>query len=141
MPFARISLLKGKSPDYLGALSGGLHQALVEAFDVPQDDRFQVIHQLALGELIFDRHYLGGPRSDDFVLIQITAGRLRSTAVKQAFYRRLVTLLAEAPGLRPADVMVIISTTHADEWSFGGGEAQMVAASDARAEVGHAQRS
>uniref|UniRef100_UPI0013D2B134 tautomerase family protein n=1 Tax=Enterobacter hormaechei TaxID=158836 RepID=UPI0013D2B134 len=74
MPFARISLLKGKSPDYLGALSGGLHQALVEAFEVPHDDRFQVIHQLEPGELIFDRHYLSGPRSDDFVLIQITAG-------------------------------------------------------------------
>ncbi|MFX6759908.1 tautomerase family protein, partial [Acinetobacter baumannii] len=58
MPFARLSLLKGKAPDYLRALSDGLHQALVEAFEVPPDDRFQVIHQLEPGELIFDRHYL-----------------------------------------------------------------------------------
>lgn len=141
MPFARISLLRGRSPDDLRALSASLHQALVEAFDVPPDDRFQVIHQLEPGELIFDRHYLGGPRSDDFVLIQIAAGRPRSTAVKQAFYRRLVALLAAAPGLRPEDVMVIISTSGADEWSFGGGEAQMVAARDTRTEAGHAQQS
>jgi len=47
MPFTRISLIKGKSPEYLQALSDSLHQALVEAFDVPPTDRFQVIHQHA----------------------------------------------------------------------------------------------
>lgn len=126
MPFARISLLKGKSPDYLRALSDTVHRALVEAFDVPPDDRFQVVEQLEPGALIFDRNYLGGPRSDDYVLITITAGRPRSTAVKRAFYQRLVALLAEAPGLRPEDVMAVITTTERDGWSFGNGLAQMV---------------
>ncbi len=126
MPFARISLLRGKPPAYLKALSDGVHQALVDEFEVPPDDRFQAIHQHEPGELVFDRNYLGGPRSDDFVLVAITAGRLRPTAVKQAFYRRLVALLADAPGLAPEDIMVIITTTAADEWSFGGGRAAMV---------------
>lgn len=127
MPFARISLLKGKSPDYLRAVSDSLHRALVEAFEVPPDDRFQAIHQHEPGELIFDRHYLGGPRSDDYLLIQITAGKVRSTQTKQAFYRRLVELLAEQPGIRPEDVMVIINTTSAEDWSFSGGNAWMPA--------------
>jgi hypothetical protein len=126
MPFARISLRKGKSRTYLRALSDNLHRALVEAFDVPPTDRFQVIHQHEPEELVFDRDYLAGPRSDDFVLIAITAGRVRSTAVKQGFYRRAVALLAEAPGIRPEDVMIVITTTGADEWSFGDGAAQMV---------------
>jgi hypothetical protein len=93
---SRISLLKGKSPDYLRALSDGLHAAMVEAFNVPPTDRFQVIHQHEPNELIFDRDYEteGGPRSDDFVLIAITAGKPRGTEVKQAFYRRLVERLA-----------------------------------------------
>lgn len=121
MPFARISLLKGKSPEYVRALSDSLHQALVDAFEVPPNDRFQAIHQHGPDELVFDRHYLGGPRSDDFVLICITAGRLRTTAIKQAFYQRLVALLANAPGLRAEDIMVVINTTHADEWSFSAG--------------------
>lgn len=128
MPFARISLLRGKPPTYLEALSENVHRALVDEFDVPQDDRFQAIHQHGPGELVFDRTYLGGPRSDDFVLIAITGGKSRSTTVKQAFYRRLVVLLAEAPGLNPEDVMVVINTTQADEWSFGGGRASMVRA-------------
>jgi Tautomerase enzyme len=121
MPFSRLSILKGKTPGYLGALSNTLHRALGEAFEVPPADRFQAIHQHEPGELVFDRHYLGGPRSDDFVLICITAGRLRSPAVKAAFYRRLVELLADDPGVRPEDVTVIITTTHADEWSFSAG--------------------
>lgn len=126
MPYARISLLKGKSPHYLAALSDGLHRALVDAFEVPQNDRFQVIHQHEVGEIVFDRGYLCGPRSDDYVLIAITAGRPRTTATKQAFYRRLTELLGHAPGLRAEDVMVVITTTQADDWSFGAGLATLV---------------
>ena len=122
MPVSRISLLKGKSPEYLLALSNSLHQALVEAFEVPPTDRFQLIHQHAAEELIFDAHYMGGPRTEDYVLIAVTAGRVRSTATKQAFYQRLVDLLAVSPGIRPQDVMIVINTTAADDWSFGSGE-------------------
>lgn len=128
MPFTRISLLRGKSPSYLQALSDSLHEALVESFEVPADDRFQAIHQHEPGELVFDRHYLGGPRSDDFVLFAITAGKPRTTEVRKRFYRRLIERLADAPGLRPEDVMVIITTTQRDEWSFANGEPWMIEA-------------
>jgi phenylpyruvate tautomerase PptA (4-oxalocrotonate tautomerase family) len=127
MPMARISLLKGKSPAYLKALSDGVHRALVEAFEVPPDDRFQVIHQHAPEELVFDRHYLGGPRSDDYVLVCITAGRPRSAATKAAFYRRTTELLAASPGIAPRDVMIVINTTTPEDWSFSGGEPWMPA--------------
>jgi phenylpyruvate tautomerase PptA (4-oxalocrotonate tautomerase family) len=122
MPFTRVSLLRGKSPEYRKAVSDSFHRALVEAFDVPPADRFQVIEQLEPGELIFDRDYLGGPRSNDFVLFNITAGKPRSVATKRVFYKRLVALLAEAPGVRPQDVMVVITMTTPDEWSFSGGD-------------------
>lgn len=121
MPFARISLHRGKSAEYLQALSQGLHEALVERFEVPLADRFQIIHQHEVGELIFDRDYLGGPRSYDFVLIAITAGRPRSVETKRRFYRDLVKRLGRAPGIDAEDVMVVITTTEAEDWSFGGG--------------------
>ena len=121
MPFARISLHRGKSAEYLQALSQGLHDALVESFEVPMADRFQVIHQHETGELIFDPDYLGGPRSHDFVLIAITAGRPRDIETKQRFYRSLVEKLSRKPGIDSEDVMVVITATAADEWSFGGG--------------------
>lgn len=121
MPMARISLLNGHPSSWVQALSRQVHSALVDAFEVPPDDCFQAIHQHAPGELVYDRHYLGGPRTDDFVLIAISAGRPRSRATKQAFYRCLVERLAEAPGINAEDVMVIIQTSDADDWSFGGG--------------------
>lgn len=121
MPFVRISLLRGKPDSFLKSLSHSIHRALVESFATPAADCFQVIHQCAPNELVFDRHYLCGPRSDDFVLICVTAGRERSEETKQAFYRRLCELLAVVPGIRGEDVMVIISTTGAADWSFGRG--------------------
>ena len=127
MPFARISLRQGHSPEYLRALSDSLHSALVECFDVPEADRFQLIHQHAPGEMVFDRHYLGGPRSEDFVLIHLTAGKPRSVATKQAFYRRLAERLSQSPGLAPADLMVVIQHNQAEDWSFADGKASLVA--------------
>lgn len=128
MPITRISLLRGKSPDYLKALSDSFHRAMVEAFDVPETDRFQAIHQLEPGELIFDRNYLGGPRSDDFIFFDVTIGRPRSAEMKKEFYRRIVERLAEAPGVRPEDVMVVVTTTHPEDFSFSNGRAQMTEA-------------
>lgn len=122
-PFARISLHAGQPPAFLCALSDSLHQAMVEAFDVPADDRFHVFHPHAPGELVFDRSYLGGPRGDGFVLIAITAGKARSADTKRRFYRRLAERLATSPGIAPRDVMVVITTTQAEDWSFANGVA------------------
>lgn len=38
MPFVRISLLKGRTPDQLRANADGVHNALVETYSVPSDD-------------------------------------------------------------------------------------------------------
>jgi hypothetical protein len=121
MPFTRISLNAGKSPDYLKAVSRSLYEALTESFEVPKNDNFQVFHQLQPGELVFDRDYLGGPRSDDFIHFHITTGKPRSLQAKQRFYRDLVRRLAEAPGIRPKDVMIIIAQSTFEEWSFASG--------------------
>jgi hypothetical protein len=121
MPFTRISLLAGKSSDYLAAVCDSLDRALVESFEVPERDRFVAIHQHRPGELVFDRTYLGGPRSDDFILFHVTTGRNRAAAVKERFYRVLVEKLAKAPGVRPEDVMVVIANSTFEDWSFASG--------------------
>lgn len=126
MPCITISLLRGKPQPYLQALADNVHAALVECFEVPADDRFQRIEQFEAHELIFDRHYLAGPRSEDYVLINITAGRPRTSATKQAFYARLAERLQLQPGIRPQDVMVVITTNQAEDWSFGNGVAQVI---------------
>ncbi len=126
MPFTRISLHRGKSPEYLKAVSDSFHRAMVETFDVPAKDRFQTIHQLEPGELVFDRDYFGGPRSDDFILFDVTIGKPRPAEVKQVFYRRVVEHLSDAPGVQPQDVMVVVTSTQREDWSFSNGVAQLL---------------
>ena len=126
MPLARISLARGKSRAYLRALSEELHAALVESFDVPRDDMFQLIHQHDPDEMVFDPHYMGVDRSPDVVFITLATGKPRSTQTKLRFYRTLADRLALRPGIRPDDIMVVISTSQRDEWSFGKGLAQML---------------
>ena len=121
MPFVRISLRRGRSKDFLEALSASIHKAMTEAFDVPKDDLFHVIHQHEGHELIFDRHYLGGPRTENWVAINIVAGRPRSAETKRRFYKRLTECLESRPGIAPVDVMVFINATQPEDWSFGGG--------------------
>jgi hypothetical protein len=121
VPFTRISLLAGKSPAYLAAVSDSLDRALVECFETPEQDRFAAIHQHQPGELIFDRTYRGGPRSDDYIFFHIITGKARSPETKARFYQRLVENLAAAPGVRPADVMVAISNSTFEDWSFASG--------------------
>ncbi|MVA27418.1 tautomerase family protein (plasmid) [Agrobacterium vitis] len=121
MPFTRISLLAGKSADYLAAVSDSLDRALVDCFEVPELDRFAAIHQHQPGELIFDRSYRGGPRSDDYIFFHITTGKARSRETKARFYKRLVENLAVAPGIRPEDVMVAIANSTFEDWSFASG--------------------
>jgi phenylpyruvate tautomerase PptA (4-oxalocrotonate tautomerase family) len=126
MPLVYVSLLKGKSREHINAVSDGVHQALIDAYNVPADDRFQVIHQHEPGELIYDTDYLGIHRTDDVVFIHIIAGNWRDTATKKALYKAIADRLAENPGLRREDVQVILSSNARDEWSFGNGLASYV---------------
>lgn len=121
MPFVRISIRRGKPNDYLAALSSSIHKAMTEAFEVPSDDLFHAIHQHDEHELIFDRHYLGGPRTQEWVAINIVAGRPRSADTKRRFYKRLTECLESSPGIAPANVMVFINSTQPEEWSLANG--------------------
>ncbi len=126
MPLVRISLLKGKSPEYLRAIADGVHQALHEAFSAPVDDRFQLIDEYEPGRLIYDPDYLGVHRDDDVVFVAIIASNWRDTKAKQTLYRRVVELLAENPGIRPENVQIILSSNRQEDWSFGNGLASYV---------------
>lgn len=132
MPFTRITLRAGKSPDYLAAVADSLDRAMVECFETPENDRFTAFQQCRPEELFFDRNYRGGPRSDDYVFFHITTGKARSAETKARFFKRLAENLAEAPGVRPEDVMVAIANSAFEDWSFASG---VSAAAPARTEA------
>ena len=126
MPLVRISLLKGKSNHQIRAIADSVHQALTETFEVPADDRFQLIHQHEPEEFIYDSNYMGIQRSKDVVFINILASNWRNTETKQRLYQRLAELLSANAGLRPEDVQVSLSPNTREDWSFGNGLASYV---------------
>src|SRR5919108_4327851 len=77
MPLSRISLKKGKSPQYRQAILDGVYQAMRETFDVPEDDRFMIVTEHVDGDFVYGSHYLGIDRTDDLVIIQLTVSNTR----------------------------------------------------------------
>ncbi|HXH67703.1 MAG TPA: tautomerase family protein [Candidatus Limnocylindrales bacterium] len=124
MPLVRIDLRAGKPEEYRKALGEGVHRAMVEAQGVPGDDRFQVITEHPAAGLIYDPQYLGIRRSDNVVFVQITLSAGRKPQQKRKFYKRVTELLAESPGVKPADVVINLVEVVWENWSFGNGEAQ-----------------
>jgi len=121
MPFVNISLARGKSGEYLEAVSRAVHDALVAELHMKPDDEFQLIRQHEPGEMVFRRDFRGGPRSDDWIVFTITDGLERGERAKRRFYQALVRRLEENPGVRPADVFVMMTVTPPENFSFADG--------------------
>jgi phenylpyruvate tautomerase PptA (4-oxalocrotonate tautomerase family) len=124
MPLTRISLLKGKSPEYRRAILDSVYRAMLETFDVPEDDRFMTIDEYEPDNFLYSKNYLGVARDDDLVIIQITANNTRTLDKKKAFYARVAELLAKSPGVKPENVFVNLVEVAKENWSFGNGVAQ-----------------
>jgi 4-oxalocrotonate tautomerase len=127
-PYAprRISLRRGKPAPYRKSILEGVYQALRETFDVPDGDRFMILTEHDQDDFVYDPNYLGIPRSDDLVYVQLTVSNTRPTAQKQELYRRIVEKLTADPGLRPEDIFINLVEVLPANWSFGHGEAQYV---------------
>jgi 4-oxalocrotonate tautomerase len=124
MPLTRITLQAGKPAAYRQALVNSIQRALVDTFNVPEDDLFMSIAELAPDNFVFSRRYMGIARSDDFVLIQITVSDTRTQQQKMALYKAIADSLAADPGVRPEDVFVNLVEVQREDWSFGNGLAQ-----------------
>jgi len=124
MPLVHISLRAGKPEAYRQAIFDGLYRAMRETFDVPEDDRFMTISEHDAANFRYGASYLGVARSDDLVLIQITANNTRTMQQKKALFRRVADLLGESPGIRPENVFVSLVEVAKENWSLGHGLAQ-----------------
>lgn len=124
MPFVRIDLRAGTTPEYRKAVADGVHQAMVEAIAIPPGDRFQVISERQPGDLIYDPNYFDVKRSDQVVFVQITMSFGRKPAQKRTLFKRMAELLERSPGLRKEDLLVNLVEVSWENWSFGKGLAQ-----------------
>jgi 4-oxalocrotonate tautomerase len=121
MPLVRITMAQGRTPAERRAIADGVHQALVETANVPAEDRFQVVEEVAPQNLIWSVSYLGVEHTPAIVFVQIVLNTGRTVDVKKALYAAIADQLAEHAAVRREDVIVNLVEVPRENWSFGGG--------------------
>lgn len=120
MPLVNISILKGKSPEYIKAVADGINAAVIKTMGFPDDDRYQDIHQLDPECLQLQT------RDGDLVIMHLVMRAGRSNKSKQAFYKKVTENLTDNPGIPAANVLITITENHDIDWSFRDGVAQFI---------------
>ncbi|TXK81447.1 tautomerase family protein [Paenibacillus sp. N3.4] len=127
MPFVRVSYLENQYTDKdLPRISQCILKALIEHFNVPEDDYFQVFHAHKKSEFYYSKDYLNASRTDQLLYIQITLKSGRSRDQKCSFYKKLAELLSSQCKIKEDNVFVVLNETEFEDWTFGKGIAQMI---------------
>lgn len=115
MPLIKIEIYKGKNQSYKNAILDTVHEALVNAFKIPENDRNQRIYEL--DEENFERRE---GKSDQFTIIEITAFQGRSINAKRQLYAEIFEGLAKNPGIDQKDIIVYINEPPPENWGIRG---------------------
>jgi phenylpyruvate tautomerase PptA (4-oxalocrotonate tautomerase family) len=117
MPVVKIEMRAGKPAQYKKALLDGVHQALVEAFKIPDYDRNQKIYEFSPEnmEIPFNK-------TADCIVIEITAFQGRSMAAKKNLYKNIVDELTARTGISGDDITVILHEVPMENWGVRGGK-------------------
>jgi phenylpyruvate tautomerase PptA (4-oxalocrotonate tautomerase family) len=124
MPLVRIDLPQSIGAEERASIGGIVYQTLVDVFNVPAGDNFQIIIAHDRDALRIDPTYLGIDRSAAAFTVDITLNIGRSVELKKQFYATLVDRLNAEAHVRPQDVLIVLTEVSKENWSFGSGEAQ-----------------
>lgn len=124
MPLVRVDLVEGKPETYRNAISNVLSQAMTDIFNIPEKNRFIIMSERSLEDMMLSPDYLNIQRSANCVVIQITLNNGYSVEQKKAFYHAVAYGLQEKTGMRLEDVFINLVEVQKENWSFGMGEMQ-----------------
>lgn len=128
MPFIRTSVHHGTSAVDRAAIVQGIHQALIEAIGMPQDELFNIVSSYQSEDFFFSKTFNGYARSDRPVVIEITMRRGRSDAMKKELYRLIAQKLHTQAQVERSDVFIFVHENDYSDWSVGGGKFAMAIA-------------
>jgi phenylpyruvate tautomerase PptA (4-oxalocrotonate tautomerase family) len=115
MPLVRIEVQKGRLASEREQLLDAVHDALVETFGIPEDDRTQ-----RLIEHDPESFEIDPGRSERYTLVEITAFPGRSGEAKRDLYAAIVRNL-EAIGTPADDVPIVLHEPPTQNWGIRGG--------------------
>lgn len=125
MPFIRVEYMKGQYQDKdLPNISKSIQNVLMEEFNVPAKDYFQVFQSHDKSEFYYDPNYFNIPRTDKLLYIYVTLAPGRSQEKKFRFYKNLSYILSTNCDIRQENIFIVLVETGRDNWTFGNGLAQ-----------------
>lgn len=124
MPFVQINLAQNLSEAVKKNISQSIHESLIDHFNIPADDFFQVINELRATDLLFPDSYMNIPHTSNMVYIQIIARSGRTSEMKQALYKSIAEKIAARTPIHINDVFIVLVENDPLNWSFGQGIAQ-----------------
>ena len=125
MPFVRISLPKSSSQETKNNVSLSVHHALIQEFNIPENDYFHIIEELEPKQIKFPETYLEVAHTSDIVFIQIIAGQGRTVEQKKGLYREIAERIANSTTITKNNIIIVLVENEGRQnWSFGNGEIQ-----------------
>ncbi|QLP97008.1 MAG: tautomerase family protein [Rhodoblastus sp.] len=121
MPIVRTAIPQAFTPERRRALVAGVHEALVGAIGMPDDELFHLLQPYAPGDFVFDRRFNGIARGDDLVAVEISMRRGRSDAMKRALYAAIAENLESRAGVSRKDVIIVVQENDYSDWCMGNG--------------------
>jgi phenylpyruvate tautomerase PptA (4-oxalocrotonate tautomerase family) len=125
MPLVRIDVQQGRTPAALRQIADTVQGVMLDVFAAPPRDRYQIITEHPVGQIIAEDTGLGYTRTDGVTVIQIFQ-QGRTGPQKQTAYEQLAKRLEAECGLRPEDLIISVVANERADWSFGLGRAQFL---------------
>jgi len=125
MPFIHTHVHQDTSQAHRKGIVNGIHQALIDAIGMPEDELFNLVTGYAPDQFFYSRSFNGMARSDKLVVVEITMRRGRSDAMKRELYGRIAHNLKANAGVAPDDVFIFTHENDYSDWSVGGGKFAM----------------
>lgn len=125
MPLMKIDMIKGRTETDIQAILDISYKVMLDAFDAPIGDRYQIVNQHEPFEMQILDTGLGFERTNDVLVFSLIT-RPRTTEQKKLFYKNLVETLNNELGIRREDIMINLVVNDDEDWSFAFGKAQFL---------------
>lgn len=116
MPLVHVHLRAGRTSAQKKAVLDAVHAALVEAFRIPDHDRFQLLHEHAPEH--FEARY-----GDGTVLVEASVFPGRSVDAKRKLHQAIVRNLEAGAGVPKDQVFIVLHEPPLENWGIRGGQA------------------
>jgi phenylpyruvate tautomerase PptA (4-oxalocrotonate tautomerase family) len=125
LPLIKIDMIKRRSKEEILDILDISYNVMLETFDAPLGDRYQIVNQHEDYEMQILDTGLGVERTNE-VLVFTLITRPRTKEQKTNFYSKLVEQLNKNLNLREEDIMISLVENSDEDWSFFKGEAQFL---------------